>query len=131
MHLQGAGGDWHDAWLCYCLQLAAPIGLSPLTAALPSNPFPPQLAVPIGLSPPRALPLPAWPILPLVGCANGAPGLSLLHCSVSRLHGGGQLPSPLARYVQVPIPAVGDPSPTAAFGPQDVHLQGHLSNLGT
>ena len=37
--------------------------LSPLTAALPLNPFPPFTAVRVGLSPPRALPLPAWPIL--------------------------------------------------------------------
>ena len=29
------------------------------------------------------------------GCANGAPRLSLLHCSVSGPHGGGQRPSPL------------------------------------
>ena len=38
----GGGGaeGWHDAWLCCCLQLAAPIGLSP----------------------PCALPLPAWPV---------------------------------------------------------------------
>ena len=64
----------HDAWMCCCL----------------------QLAVPIGLSPPCALPLPAWPILislltlpfPLGGCANGAPGLSLFHCSVLGPHRG-------------------------------------------
>ena len=37
----GGGGCWHDAWLCCYLQRAAPIGLSPLTAALPLNPFPP------------------------------------------------------------------------------------------
>ena len=32
---------WHYAWLCCCLQLAAPIGLSPLTAALSLSPFSP------------------------------------------------------------------------------------------
>ena len=40
------------------------------------------------------------PCFPLGGCANGAPGLSLFHCSVSGPHGGGQLPSPLAGCVQ-------------------------------
>ena len=81
----GGGGGWHNTSLCSCLQLAAPIGLSPLTPALPLNPLPPQPAAPIGLSPPRALPPPAWPPLdpptppsfPSGGCANGAPRLSL------------------------------------------------------
>ena len=58
---EGSGGEvgWHDAWLCCCLQRAAPVGLSPLTAALffPWDPFPPQAVVPIGLPPPSALPL--------------------------------------------------------------------------
>ena len=58
-----SGGVWHDAWLRCCLQLAAPTGLSPLTAAIPLNPVPPHAAAPIGLSPPCALPLPAWPTL--------------------------------------------------------------------
>ena len=45
---QGGGeGGWHDAGLCCCLQRAAPIGLSPLPAALPLNPFPPRVAVPL------------------------------------------------------------------------------------
>ena len=57
------GGVWHDAWLRCFLQRAAPAGLSPLTAALPLNPLPPQAAAPIGLSPPCAHPLPAWPVL--------------------------------------------------------------------
>ena len=57
------GGGWHDKCLCCCLQLAAPVGLSPLTAALPLNPFAPQAAAPIDLSTPCALPPPAWPIL--------------------------------------------------------------------
>ena len=52
----------------------APIGLSPLIAALPSDPFPPQAAAHIGLSPPCALPLPPWPILTL---GRGGRGLSL------------------------------------------------------
>ena len=38
---------------------------------------------------------------PSVGCANGAAGLSLFHCSVSGPHRGGQLLSSLARCVQV------------------------------
>ena len=41
------GGGWHDARLCCCLQLTVSIGLSPLIAALPLNPVPPQAAVPI------------------------------------------------------------------------------------
>ena len=56
-------GGWHDTRVCCCLQLAAPIGLSPLTGALPLNPFPPQAGAPIGLAPLCALPLPAWPVL--------------------------------------------------------------------
>ena len=41
---------------------------------------------------------------PLVGCATGAPGLSLFHFSVLSPHRGGQQPSPLARCVQAVIP---------------------------
>ena len=39
--VRGGGGGWHDTWVCCGLQLAAPIGQSPLTAALPLNRFPP------------------------------------------------------------------------------------------
>ena len=46
----GGGGRWHDAWLYCCLQLAAPIGLSPRTLALSLNPFHPQVVAPIGPS---------------------------------------------------------------------------------
>ena len=72
--LGGGGWDWHDAGLCCCLQLAAPLGLSPLTAALPLNPFPLQAAAPIGLSPPCALPLPAWPTYGKVKGRGGGGG---------------------------------------------------------
>ena len=41
-----------------CLELAAPIGLSPLTLVLSLNPLPPQVA-------PIALPLPGLPSPPL------------------------------------------------------------------
>ena len=41
---------------------------------------------------------------PLVRCANGAPRISLFHCSVSGPHRGGQQASPLARRVQALIP---------------------------
>ena len=131
------GGDCHDAGLCCCLEPAAPIGLSPLPLALALNPLPPQAAAPIGLPPPRALPPSACPIFPPPPtppslapgvCPNEAPGLSLCHCSVSGPHGGGQLPSALPQCVQAdtPVPAVGGPSPTAAFRPRDDHLGGHL-----
>ena len=56
------GGGWHDTLVCFGLQLVAPIGQSPFTAALPLDPFPPQAAAPIGLSPPCVLPLPPYPI---------------------------------------------------------------------
>ena len=58
--------EQHDARLCCCLQQAVPVGLSPLTAALPLTPLPSRAAAPIGLSPPRALPPPclAYPHLP-------------------------------------------------------------------
>ena len=35
------------------------------------------------------------------------------------------------RLSRHPIPAVGVPSPAAAFGPEDVHLQGHFPDGGT
>ena len=104
------------------------VGMTPGYVAVCSlSPLSPQVAAPISPSPPGAPPLLPWPILtslthpsfPLGGCANGAPGLSLFHCSVSSPHGGGQLRLPLARCVQAdtPIPALGDSSPTAAFQP--------------
>ena len=72
---------------------------------------------------------------PLVGRANTALGLSLFHCSLSVLQIGGQVPSPLAQWVQAVIPnrhwALGDPSSTAAFGPRYVHLWGLLPNGST
>ena len=42
--------------------------------------------------------------LPLVGSANGVPGRSLVHKSVSGPHRGGQRPSPLAGCVRVDVP---------------------------
>ena len=65
------GGGGYDAWLCCSLQRAAPMGLSPLTAALPLNPLPQQAAAPIGLSPPCALPPPAWPTPPPCDIPSG------------------------------------------------------------
>ena len=59
-----------------------------------------------------------------------SPRQSLFHYSVSGPHRGGQPPSPLARCVH-PILAVGEPSPTAMIGPQDVHLRGHFPNGDT
>ena len=127
----GGGGGWHDASLCCCLQLAAPVGLSPLTLAVSLNPVPPhhpQAAAPISLSPPCALPLPAWPTLtspltlPSLGrlCQRSpwTVPVSLLCVGSTR------------RRARRPVPAVGDPSPTAAFGPQDVHLWGRFPNVG-
>ena len=74
------GGGWHDTSLYCCLQLAAPVALSPLTLALSLNSFPPQAAAPIRLSPPRALPLPAWAMLARAQCPPAAP-LSRTHLS--------------------------------------------------
>ena len=56
----------------------------------------------LGLS----FPLPFFTSLsfPLVGCPNGAPGLSLFHCFVSDPHRGRQMSSPLAKCVQAVIP---------------------------
>ena len=64
----------------------------PLTALCPSSPPLAYLSLSTSL------------FFPLVGCANGAPGLSLFHCSVSGPRGGGQLSLPLARCVQAVIP---------------------------
>ena len=52
----GGGGSMTPAVDC-CLQQAAPIGPSPLTLVLPSNPPPPQAAVPI------------WPLTPSCPCS--------------------------------------------------------------
>ena len=96
----GTGG-WHDAGLCCCPQLEAPIGLSPLSAALlhrrrrPSASHP---LVPSRLPPWPILPSPTHPSFPLGDCATGAPGLSLFHCAVSVPHGGGQRPLLMARW---------------------------------
>ena len=49
-HPPATMGVWHDTWLWCCLQLAAPIGLSPYLC--PSVEPSPSAAVPIGL--------PAW-----------------------------------------------------------------------
>ena len=72
--------------------------------------------------------LPTPPSFPWGGCDNGAPGLSLFRCSVSGPHRGGQgprrWPGPSKRTP--PYRRWESPSPTAAFGPQDVHLRGHF-----
>ena len=69
---------------------------------------------------------------PLVGCANRAPGLALFQCSMLSPHGGRQLPSVgQVRPSGHPTPAVRVFSPTAAFGPWDVHLRGLFSGGGT
>ena len=50
-------------------------------------------------------------------------------------HRRGQRPSPLARCVNRPcghpISTVGEPSPTAAFRFNDVHLRSHFLDKGT
>ena len=105
---------------CSHLQLVAPTGHS-----LPLVPFPPSAVVPISLSPPCVLPLClAYLFLstslsfPSGGCANGAPELSLFHCSVSGPHGGGRRPSPVIRCVQVVIPnRRWGPPPQRLLGP--------------
>ena len=76
--------------------------------------------------------LPAHPSFPLEGCANEAPGVSLFHSHV----GPTQRRATALAVGQVrpsghSIPAVGETSPTAAYGPQDVHLRGHFPDGGT
>ena len=62
-HYCGVGqGGRHDTWVCCCLQLAAPIGLSPLTGALLLNPSRRRQGRP-SASHLCVLPLPAWPVL--------------------------------------------------------------------
>ena len=99
------GGVRHDAWMDGRLQWAVP------PSRLATYPWPflepsPSAGGSAHQPPPRALPLPVYPVLtsptphsfPSGGCANRAPRLSLLHCSVPGPHGGGPrpLPSPLA-----------------------------------
>ena len=105
----GGGGAWHDAWMYCCQQLAAPIGLSPLTLALSMNPSPPpgRRRSPLA-SPPCALPLPLpgpsippySPFLSLCRLCQRAPGLSTgpLHWPgaskwTPHTGGGGTLPN--------------------------------------
>ena len=107
------GANWPIATYCPSLGPFPSVGGGahrPLTTLCPSSPSLTYLSLSTSLP------------FPLGGCTHGAPGLSLFHCSVSGPHRGGQLPLPLARCVSLgtPIPAVGNPSPTAAFGPQDV-----------
>ena len=85
-------------WSVFGLQPAAPIGRSRLTA-LPLAPFGAHRPLrPLCPSSPSLahLSLSTFLSFPLVGCATGAPGLSLFPCLVSGPHGGGQLPSLLA-----------------------------------
>ena len=113
------GADWPFAISCPSLGPFPSIGGGARRRLTTLCPPYPDLAYPD---------LSTHPSFPSVGCANGAPGLSPLRYSVSGPQKGGQQPSPLARCVQVDIPiaAVGDPSPSAAFGPQDVNLRGQL-----
>ena len=76
-----------------------------LTFPLPS-PFP-SLGLSLCRPPcPSASPhsFPSLPF-PLVGCANGAPGLALFHFSALSPRRGRQMPSPLAKCVQAAIPS--------------------------
>ena len=89
------GGVWHDAWLCCCLQLAAPIGLSPLTAALPLSPFPPEAARPSASD----------PLVPSLSL----PGLSLppysLFLSLVGVWGGCSIAEGIVAGMSVPVHA--------------------------
>ena len=77
----------------------------PWTLSLYRRWYPSATHRPVSFLPPLAyLSLSTSLFFPLVGCANGAPGLSLFHCSVSGPRGGGQLSLPLARCVQAVIP---------------------------
>ena len=60
------------------------------------------------------------PSFSLAGCANGAPRLSLFHCSVSGPHRGGQPPSPWFRCVPVHTPyrRCGIPHQRRLLGPR-------------
>ena len=57
---RGGEGIWYDTLVCFGLQLAAPIGRSPLSALV--GPLP--SVVPDGLSSPCVFPLPPWPTFP-------------------------------------------------------------------
>ena len=72
--------------------------------------------------------LPTLPSFPLIGCANGAPACPCFNalCWVYTEEGNGQVPP-----IEHPIPAVGGPSPIAAFWPWDVHLQGPFPSRST
>ena len=74
---------------------------------LPALTFPlPFPFLSLGLSLRRLWPLTTPPLsIPLVGCANGAPGLALFHFFASSPRRGRQMPSPLARCVQAAIPS--------------------------
>ena len=74
-----------------------------LPSLSPSLSFP--LAFPsIGRGAHQPLTTPSLSI-PLVGCANGAPGLALFHFSALSPRRGRQMPSPLAKCVQAAIPS--------------------------
>ena len=91
----------------------------PLTTLCPSSSSLPNPSLSTSLS------------FPLVGCANGATGLPVSLLSV----GSTQRRVTALAVGQVrpsghPKPAVRNPSPTAAFEPRDVHLQGLFPDGG-
>ena len=119
----------HDNWLCWCLQRAVPVGLSPLTLALPLNPLPPHTAAtPIGLSPlvPALSPCPAYPDPPPLLSAHG--GMAHQHRDARATRGGTM--GPFRRGISMePLPERGGrgvPSPRRVVCPPIVHSSSSL-----
>ena len=72
--------SWRRRWASRCASLQPSPSRGGGAHRLLTTSCPPCLAHPY---------LPSHPSFPSVGCANGAPGLSLVHCSVSGPCGGG------------------------------------------
>ena len=133
----GGGGGWHKGGEGVgrppgrIAELAAPIGLLPLTLVLSWDPFPPQMAVPIGPVPSLSLPglssPPYFPLVSLGRLCQQSPWTVLLCCSVSGPQRAA-LAIGQAQGVQAatPIPAVEDPLPNGGFWGPGCPLAGPL-----
>ena len=105
----GGGGCWHKVSVFGCVPLAAPIGLSPLLILTLCGP---ERVLVVSTEPPDDL------------CCLTTPGVGR--------PGGGLLPVPLTRCIQMdtPSPCGGLPTLALTCARWGVHLQDHVPDRG-